>query len=387
MKKAFLITATAVVAIATPTSIYAIKRLDTSSTAPSITSNSEDWTKTATIVATTDATFGGSGLDHYEYCISSTDTTDNCEWKISSVNAIRVRNLGTSYIWLRGVSEYGVISDISNYAITRIDRTKPEATAEITTTTSSINVAIAATDDSGIKGYEYSINDSEYIADSENHTFDELSAGTTYRIKIKITDLAGNTKYLSYDATTVSIILINRNNRVANRSNRNVQIANNAKAEERKKLERNEQGRKNEEMVEEVSDNNTEDTLDDEELTNINEDGEQESGETVADDTESAKSAEESIICEDDDDSSEVEDNEETASYQTELVDDLESVEADNSESSDNSQDNCSTTEENENSDSSQDDCSVPEENEESDSIIDDNDEDNDASDVILSEI
>lgn len=202
MKKRVIIIPATILAIATPATIVTAKHLDRSSTAPIIKSNAENWSKTATVTVATAATFGGSGLDHYEYCINGADSTDDCDWKISTVETVRVRNLGTSYVWLRAVSEYGVISDISNYVLTRVDRNKPNATSENTITTSSITVTVTATDDSGIKSYEYSINDSTYVADGSSHTFADLTAGTQYAIKVKITDLAGNTKILSLTETT-----------------------------------------------------------------------------------------------------------------------------------------------------------------------------------------
>jgi hypothetical protein len=202
-KRAIIIPAT-ILAIATPATVITAKHLDTSSTAPVLKSTAEDWSKTASVSIATAATFGGSDLDHYEYCISNTDNIDDCDWKISSVETVRVRNLGTSYIWMRGVSKYGVVSSISDYVLTRVDRNKPDASAVDEVTTSSITVTVTATDDSGIKSYEYAIGDSAYVTDGASHVFDGLASGTTYVIKVRITDLAGNAKVLSYSQSTSS---------------------------------------------------------------------------------------------------------------------------------------------------------------------------------------
>ena len=204
MKKRIIIIPATVLTLATPSAITIAKHLDTSSTAPVIKSSAEEWSKTAVVTVTTAATFGGSNLDHYEYCINDTGSIDDCNWKISTVETVRVRNLGTSYVWLRAVSEYGVVSDISDYVLTRVDRNKPTATSENVVTTSSITVTVTATDDSNIKSYEYSINDSEYITDSTSHTFADLAPGTAYAIKVKVTDLAGNAKILSFTESTNS---------------------------------------------------------------------------------------------------------------------------------------------------------------------------------------
>ena len=204
MKKRVIIIPATVIAIVTPAAVITAKHLDKSSTAPVIISNAENWSKTAQVTVATAATFGGSDLDHYEYCISDTNTIDGCEWKTSSVDTIRVRNLGTSYVWVRAVSKYGVVSDASEYVVTRVDRNKPDASSENEVTTSSITVTVAATDDSGVKSYEYSINDSDYVADGNTHTFTDLASGTTYNIKVRITDLAGNTKILNFTQSTSS---------------------------------------------------------------------------------------------------------------------------------------------------------------------------------------
>ncbi len=208
MKKRAIIIPATLLAIATPATVITAKHLDTSSTAPVLKSTAEDWSKTASVSVAAAATFGGSDLDHYEYCISSTDNVDDCDWKISSVETVRVRNLGTSYIWMRGVSKYGVISGISDYVLTRVDRNKPDASATNEVTTASIAVTVTATDDSGIKSYEYAIGDSAYVTDGASHTFEGLASGTTYIIKVRVTDLAGNTKVLSYSQSTSSPIVV-----------------------------------------------------------------------------------------------------------------------------------------------------------------------------------
>ncbi len=207
MKKRVIIIPATILAIATPGAVIAAKHLDKSSTVPIIKSSAAEWSKTAQVTVATAATFGGSDLDYYEYCINDTDNIETCDWKISSVETIRVRNLGTSYVWVRGISKYGVVSGISDYVLTRVDRNKPTASSENEVTTSSITVTVTATDDSGIQSYEYSINDSEYVEDGTTHTFSDLASGTTYNIKIRITDLAGNTKILNFTQSTSSPVV------------------------------------------------------------------------------------------------------------------------------------------------------------------------------------
>lgn len=204
MKKAAIVIPVMLVAATVPTSAFILRKLDKTSIAPTIKAATDGWSTNATISVVEPATFGGSALAHYEYCISDTDDISTCNWKTTSVTDVRVRISGISYVWLRGVSEDGVISDASNKVTVKIDREKPDSSAELSTTTSSIIITISADDDSGIASYMYSINDGDYVEDGKKHTFSGLSAGTEYSIKVKVTDLAGNTKYLSYKQSTTS---------------------------------------------------------------------------------------------------------------------------------------------------------------------------------------
>ena len=205
MKKRVIIIPVVTIAIATPIAVTAARYYDTSSTPPEIKSNAEEWSTSATVSITKDATFGGLDLDYYEYCISDSDTADDCDWKTSSVSSIRVRNSGTSYVWLRAVSKSGVYSEISDYVITKVDREKPSASTTVSTNgSSSITIKVSASDNVEVAKYEYSINGDDYISDGNAHTFTGLAVDTEYTIKVKVSDPAGNTKYLTVKKTIES---------------------------------------------------------------------------------------------------------------------------------------------------------------------------------------
>ncbi len=210
MKKRTVIIPIAALAVVVPSGIFIAKKLDTSSTAPVISANTEDWTNSAVVSVTEAASFGGSSLKNYQYCVNSEDSLENCSWKDTSVTDIRVRNSGISYVWVRGIAENELVTDASNRVTVKVDRDKPEASTNVATTTSSIEVKVATTDTSGIASYMYSINDSDYVKGDSSYIFGSLTAGTGYTVKIKITDLAGNTKYITLNPSTNSVATTKR---------------------------------------------------------------------------------------------------------------------------------------------------------------------------------
>ena len=87
-------------------------------------------------------------------------------------------------------------TDITLYAIFKAKDTTPPIIDNISTSTTSnsITVVVAAHDDeSGIKKYEFSINDGEYIDNGNNnvYTFTGLKSETSYSIKLRVTNEVG----------------------------------------------------------------------------------------------------------------------------------------------------------------------------------------------------
>ena len=119
---------------------------------------------------------------------------------------------GTIYARLWDGTNYGKGSASGN--VTNIDTAKPTGTINAENNSKSITVTVtaddvAATSTSGcseIKGYYYSIdNGASYtsITSSNSYTFDGLTQGTTYYIKVKVEDNAGNILELNITKATI----------------------------------------------------------------------------------------------------------------------------------------------------------------------------------------
>ncbi len=87
------------------------------------------------------------------------------------------------------------IRDIEKPVISKVEAT------EVTKT--SITVKVTATDNEGVTKYYYSINNGTYTEETTNiHTFNGLTKGTSYTIKVKAVDAAGNESEVS--TTTIT---------------------------------------------------------------------------------------------------------------------------------------------------------------------------------------
>jgi len=108
-------------------------------------------------------------------------------------------------IYVRLKDSKGRIGSTKTINITNIDRTKPkEFDLEVTSTMNSVTISGKVEDEgdnpSGIRGYQYKLCDSEgnIIEDwtketnQASYTFNELEAGTTYKVSMKAIDFAGN---------------------------------------------------------------------------------------------------------------------------------------------------------------------------------------------------
>lgn len=187
-----------VIAAATPAAFGICHFFDQGSIAPKITANSTEWVKKATVSIESAASFTSDTLDHYEYCISDNSSSKNCAWRSTTDSQISIINAGTSYVRFRGISSRNFITAESNTVKVLIDRTKPEAEASVDTDENSISITIDASDElSGIESYYYSLDGTEYLEGSQTYHFSDLVAGSSHNVKIKITDKAGNTRYLT----------------------------------------------------------------------------------------------------------------------------------------------------------------------------------------------
>lgn len=139
---------------------------------------------------------------------TNTDGDETLEVTIpkSSVNSLT----GTYYLWIKGgVSD--VLGNVTTNIISgefKFDNKEPELTISTTSTTKSITVVANAVSESGITKYEYSKdNGSSWIAagTNNNYTFDALTQGQEYNIKVRITNGVGKQKEMVKTETTSTI--------------------------------------------------------------------------------------------------------------------------------------------------------------------------------------
>ena len=100
-------------------------------------------------------------------------------------------------------------SNVTLYAIFRKIDTTPPTISNVSTssTTNSITVVTTASEDIGeIVKYEYKINDEEYVEGESTKTFTGLTAGESYRIKVRVTNSEGLTSESEEKQVTTSVL-------------------------------------------------------------------------------------------------------------------------------------------------------------------------------------
>ena len=132
------------------------------------------------------------GIDYYEYCITDTNKTNNCEWDRTDTKNLYVNRNGHSYVFVRGVDKHGNKSKPAKIE-TYIDNINPviDSIKVVDLNTTSFTVKVVANDDTSIK-YYYSLDNKEYVEDNDTHLFDNLKPNTKYDVFVKIIDNAGN---------------------------------------------------------------------------------------------------------------------------------------------------------------------------------------------------
>ena len=100
-------------------------------------------------------------------------------------------------------------NNVTLYAIFRKIDTTPPVISNVSTsaTTNSITVVTTAIEEDGeIVKYEYKINDEEYVEGESTKTFTGLTAGESYRIKVRVTNSEGLTSESEEKQVTTSIL-------------------------------------------------------------------------------------------------------------------------------------------------------------------------------------
>ena len=174
---------------------------------PVITNSSNgNWTS-GNVIITVKSTDAGSGIDHYEWY-------ENGEWTTrelttaSGVGTITFTADRNATIQFRAIDKSGNISSVSTTPV-KIDTKNPTVSVSTTSSTNSITVVANASAASGITKYEFSKDGGKtWINNGTNkvYTFDDLTAGQTYNIVVRVTSTVGKqTTSNSVQETTGSI--------------------------------------------------------------------------------------------------------------------------------------------------------------------------------------
>ena len=146
----------------------------------------------------------------------SLDSGNN--WK-KYENEIEIQDNGTE-IQARAVNGNNEISNTVTKMIENIDRLEPNNfTPRVSKTTNSLEITASTTDKeattkdgkSGIEGYKFSKDNGSTWTDIKSegkYTFDNLKPGTTYPIKVKAIDNAGNEAETTINGTTEEEIIL-----------------------------------------------------------------------------------------------------------------------------------------------------------------------------------
>ena len=141
------------------------------------------------ITLTPSGTNGTNVIDHYEYSIN------NGAYQTSNVFSNLTEN--TSYnIKVKAIDSLGRESNVYETTVRTDTYTLPTISVSTSATTNSITVRVNATPgDGSIVSYHYSRdNGSNYTTSTSNsYTFNGLTAGTTYYLKVYVTDSNGRT--------------------------------------------------------------------------------------------------------------------------------------------------------------------------------------------------
>ena len=170
----------------------------------SMTIDDDSWAKKKTLSVTSDQIVG----ETYSYSLDN-----GVNW-IPITGAISHVEVNKNTIVKYKVSD-GVNEDISDIEVTKVDPIKPEITKleeDVTKTKNgSITFLVEAEDKgvaaekSGIDKYSYSIDGVNWTADLEpaaSYTIDNLKANTTYKVRLRVKDKAGNVEEKTVDIKT-----------------------------------------------------------------------------------------------------------------------------------------------------------------------------------------
>ena len=165
------------------------------------------WTN-KNVTLTGKATDLGSGISYYQFSTSENLTSSSSGW-ISITNT--TKEITQTYSVASNDTYYFYVKDATgnvtkkSVIINKIDKVNPTADiliSDITTSSAKLNVN-ADDNNSGIASYKYYLGDTlKSTSTTNNYNFTGLSSGTSYTLKVIVTDNAGNTVEKSIDIAT-----------------------------------------------------------------------------------------------------------------------------------------------------------------------------------------
>lgn len=176
----------------------------TTGTVPGLTQNDTTFsyspsTPTSGNVLVTITTTVGAGYT-LQYSTDETKTWNNY------TTAVTMTNNGV--IYARLIDSKGQAGEYTTGNVTNIDRTPPTvtiSTSDITAASAKLNVT--ASDSSGIESYKYYLgNELKSTSASSSYNFTGLASGTSYTLKVIVTDKAGLTTEKSTTITTLKTV-------------------------------------------------------------------------------------------------------------------------------------------------------------------------------------
>ena len=183
-----------------------ITKIDTTKpTAPIVTNSSNgEWTA-SNVVVTLKSSDTGSGIDHYEWYENNTWTTRAISMSggVGTITYTADRNLTIRF---RAIDKAGNISSEATTVVKK-DSTSPSNVklAKGAVTSSSITISASATaNTSGIRGYQFQINNGTWSTEQTGttKTFTGLTKNASYSIKVRV--YSNNGKYTEGSLTVTT---------------------------------------------------------------------------------------------------------------------------------------------------------------------------------------
>ena len=202
-------------------STYTVDKIDSDiPTAPVIDGGSDTWIKGSKTISVIEDSISTSGIKYYQYYISSSsDELVDGSWidLESGIKEVNIFKNGISYIYMRAVNNVGIIGDISNYEVTKIDNdipTTPVITGgsnDWTATNRVISVLNSSTSLSGIKNYQYYISsspteliDGEWVSlESGIDNVEITNSGISYIYMRAINSVGSISNYSNYQVVKI----------------------------------------------------------------------------------------------------------------------------------------------------------------------------------------